>query len=168
MGMAALSFSSDVAAGGRGWRLDGFEDLIGKYWGYLVVLAPGALALWRQWREQNRADRKDRSDLVKIAQDAARGVIEDLREDNDRLRARLGEIEDELEQLRQEHSRAMMDKDAKITLLEGEKQQLKAQIGALERLLAHHHIELPKQGELYWSVPAGTAPPPTLEPGGGK
>ena len=111
--------------------------LVEKMWPYALVAAPGILAAWKAWATQ-------RSDLVKIAQDAAGAVIEQLRKEADRLAARLKQVEDELASLRREHAQMIAQKDAQIALLEGEKRQLTAKVEALQRVLAAHGWGEPK------------------------
>lgn len=112
-------------------------DLARTLWPFLVVAAPGLFAVWRQWTVGQQAHRKDRADLVKIAQEAAGAVIQSLRD-------RLDEVEAELAELRKEHVKMLSEKDAKITLLEGEKRGLEAYAQSLERRLDELGIEYPK------------------------
>lgn len=133
-----------------------FAHFLKLAWPYLVVAVPGVWAAFVQFRRFSSEDRKERSDLVKIAQDAAGAVIQDLRDEADRLRQRLEAVEAELNGLRKEHAMMLADKDAQITLLKGEKNQLQAELDALKRWLAKKGIEVPTaRGEVYWELDGG-------------
>lgn len=147
--------------------MDELIRLIERVWPYVITSVPGAWALWKVWVGGQALVRADRTDLIKIAQEAAGAVIEDLREETDRLRARLEEVERELSDLQKRHTDMIADKDAKITMLEGENRQLLAQIDAYRDILARHGIPEPVQGQAYYVVtregqlePAASAPTP--------
>jgi chromosome segregation ATPase len=145
-------------------------ELLREFWPYLIVATPGVFAVWRQWQAGRRADRKDRGDLVKIAQAAAGEVIETLRAETKRLSERVEELEGEIQDLRKEHSRMLADKDAKITLLEGELRQWKTTAEAYERLLEAHGIPHAKLSQTIWEAKgAGLVPQtsPAADPGVG-
>lgn len=116
--------------------MDSPFHLLEQSWPFLVVGAPGLFAAWKAWTTQ-------RNDLVKIAQEAAGSVIQSLRDEALRLSDRLAQVEDELDELRKEHAQMMANKDAQISLLEGEKRQLQAQVEAYRRILAAHDISDP-------------------------
>jgi hypothetical protein len=116
--------------------VDPFFQILEKAWPFLIVGAPGLFAAWKAWTTQ-------RSDLVKIAQDAAGAVIQSLRDEAVRLAKRLEQVESELDELRKEHAQMMANKDARITLLEGEQRQLQAQVEAYRRILASHDLPDP-------------------------
>jgi len=114
--------------------------VIAKSWPYLVVAAPGVYAVIKDLLGRRAIARKAEADLMQMAQDAASGVIHTLREEADRLAQRLEQVEAELSDLRREHSRMILDKDARIAQLEGEKRQLEARVSAYRRVLAAHGL----------------------------
>nr|WP_295109987.1 hypothetical protein [uncultured Caulobacter sp.] len=113
---------------------------IAKSWPYLVVAAPGIYAVIKDLLGRRAIARKAEADLMQMAQDAASGVINTLREEADRLVQRLEQVEAELGDLRREHSRMISDKDARIAELESEKRQLETKVGAYRRILAAHGL----------------------------
>ena len=139
--------------------LDDLPAALAKAWPYLVVAAPGLWIWWKDLRGERQVKRKEHADLVQIAQNAAAKVIEDLSDEIGRMRGRIDELERELADLRKEHARVVADKDAKITLLEGEKRQLEAKVAAYERVLKAAGVPLPVAGETYWTVVGGEVVP---------
>jgi chromosome segregation ATPase len=130
--------------------------------------------LWFDARAERRGaeaargavERRQRTDLVRIAQDAAAGVIGDLREDIDRerdehrqTRRRVAELEGELGQLRKDYATMTADKDAKIALLEGTIRMKDAEINGLREIIRRADLPLPRQSQPYWDVgPEGLVP----------
>lgn len=131
--------------------------LIAKSWPYLVVAAPGVYAVIKDLLGRRAIARKAEADLMQMAQDAASGVIHTLREEADRLAQRLEQVEAELSDLRREHSRMMLDKDARIALLEGEKRQLEAKVSAYRRILAANGLT-EEPASQHFEVAAGDKP----------
>lgn len=137
-------------------------SFIERAWPYALVAGPGLFALWKYYRDAELAkarlgveDRRDRQDLIKIAQEAAGEVIDELRQEAARLRERLETVEAELQKVRKDNADMMAAKDAKITMLEGENRQLQQRLRACEHLLERHHIPAPRQGETYWEMDDG-------------
>jgi hypothetical protein len=118
-------------------------------WPYLIVLAPGAYALWRSFQGDRRQTRRQRADLIRIAQDAAASVIESLRQRVDDLEKELADLKDERLSMMHEHAQALATKDRQIALLEGHARQLQATIQSYDRLLTKHDIPHPAPA-LYW------------------
>jgi hypothetical protein len=90
-------------------------------WGPLVGgVAVGLLPWLKLWRDAREAGGRRRADLIKIAQDAAAAVITELREEADRLRVRVGSLEDTVSGLRRElglSADGIAARDAQIALL---------------------------------------------------
>jgi hypothetical protein len=133
---------------------------IAKSWPYVMVAAPGIYAVVKDLLGRRAIARKAEADLMQMAQDAASGVIHTLREEADRLAHRLEQVEAELGDLRREHSRMILDKDARIALLEGEKRQLEARVAAYRRILAAHGLAEEPAAQ-HFEVAAGDKPPVT-------
>lgn len=127
-------------------------------WPYAIVAAPGVWALWKVWVEGKKASRKERADLIQIAQQAAAAVIKDLRDEADRLRERVEELEGEVTELRKEHADSIAAKDAELSLVRGHLRQAHATLEAYERLLTQHDIPHEKPTMPYWRVAAGDYP----------
>lgn len=147
--------------------VEAFVSALQKAWPFLVAVAPGAFALWRFETARRRGLRTDRKDLIKIAHDAAAQVIEQLQAEIDRLRAQLDEVDRELSILRKDHAEMMAQKDARITMLEGEKRALEAQVHSLENLLVRSGVTPPKPGATYWEMKDGqleAIAPPAIPP----
>lgn len=123
--------------------MDDVGDLL-AHWDKIATLAAGVGFLLSWWR----VTRKDRADLLAYAQAAAREMLAEHRIELDRLRGRLEEVEEELADLRREHVKMLSEKDAKITLLEGEKRGLEAYAQSLERRLDELGVEYPKRAGL--------------------
>jgi hypothetical protein len=124
-------------------------------WPYLLVGAPGVWAVYKQWTARQDANRKDRGDLVKIAQDAAGAVIQDLRDEGDRLQKRVDSLEAELSAVRKEHSETVAAKDAKILMLEGQLRQALAAADAFDRLLTANDIPHSPPTRPYFELDGG-------------
>lgn len=92
-----------------------------------------------------------RTDLVKIAQEAAAGVIVELRKETQRLQIEINNLEAEIDGLR----RQVAERDARTMFLEGELRQTKALVGAYERLLDAHEIPHSKPGQPVWEAREG-------------
>ncbi|WP_299016808.1 hypothetical protein [uncultured Caulobacter sp.] len=131
--------------------------VIAKTWPYVVVAAPGIYAVIKDLLGRRALARKAEADLMQMAQDAASGVIHTLREEAERLAQRLEQVEAELGDLRREHSRMILDKDARIALLEGEKRQLEAKVSAYRRVLAAHGLA-DEPSSQHFEVAAGDKP----------
>lgn len=131
--------------------------LIAKSWPYLVVAAPGIYAVVKDLLGRRAIARKAEADLMQMAQDAASGVIHTLREEAERLAQRLEQVEAELGDLRREHSRMILDKDARFALLEGEKRQLEAKVAAYRRILAAQGLA-EEPASQHFEVSAGDKP----------
>ncbi|WP_091742925.1 hypothetical protein [Phenylobacterium immobile] len=72
-------------------------------WGPLAGgVAVGVLPWLKLWRDAREAGGRRRADLIRIAQDAASAVITELREEADRLRDRVGCLEDTVSALRRQ------------------------------------------------------------------
>lgn len=140
------------------------------------------IKLWFDARKDRReaekarvgVEQQQRTDILKIAQEAAAGVIEDLREDvdrerklraeqraeNERISLRLEKVEREFAEFRKVHDMMIADKDAELTLLRGENRQLKAVVDAYERLLSEHNIPHRRPAlNPIWEVSSGEAKP---------
>lgn len=107
-------------------------------WGYAIVLVPGVWALVRSYS-------KGRVDLVKVAQDAAAGVIQSLKD-------RLDEVEKELAHLRKTHIEMIEAKDARITMLEAEVRRWRAHAESYERMLEANNIPHTKPEQTIWEA----------------
>ncbi len=131
-----------------------------REWGPLVGAVGVGLLPWvKVWSDRRSGERRDRHDLVKIAQEAASAVIEDLRDEVDRYRARLEEVEREFTDFRRKHDTMIADKDAKIALLEqrismteGEVRQWRATAESYARLLDKNGIPHAKPGQPIWEA----------------
>ena len=128
---------------------------IEKYWSQTVVAAGGlwiavkAGAAAIKWlvdtKERETAaaaaaavqERKDKVDALKLVEEIYGELIGNLREEVDRLAQKLDEVRDEMR-------RMMIDKDAQISLLEGEKRRLQAKVDAYRRILISHGWEDPE------------------------
>ncbi|MET3664853.1 hypothetical protein [Caulobacter sp. 1776] len=130
---------------------------IAKAWPYVMVAAPGVYAVVKDLLGRRAIARKAEADLMQMAHDAASGVIHTLREEADRLAHRLEQVEAELGDLRREHSRMILDKDARIALLEGEKRQLEAKVAAYRRILAAQGLAEEPAAQ-HFEVAAGDKP----------
>jgi hypothetical protein len=126
--------------------------------GYLAVGAPGAWAVIKLWIDGRKDQSKQRADLIKIAQEAAASVIEDLQAHIDRLQARIATLEAELSTARREHTDSIAAKDAEIALLRGEVRQWQAIADTYERQLTDAGVPHEKPSQPVWRVPPGTAP----------
>jgi len=107
---------------------------------------------------------RERTDLVKIAQEAAGEVIEDLRSENKRVRDRLADIEREFGAFRRAHDVMVADKDAKIALLEGTIRMKDAELEGLRDVIRRAGLPLPLQGQPYWEMRDGRLEPIQQEP----
>ena len=131
--------------------------VVAKAWPYVVVASPGIYAVVKDLLGRRALAHRAEADLMQMAQDAASGVIQTLREEAERLAQRLEQLEVELGELRREHTRMILDKDARIALLEGEKRQLEARIAAYRRILAAHDLPDVPIAE-HFEVAAGDRP----------
>lgn len=141
-------------------------DLADKLPTWLLLAAfgaPGFWAVFKQWDAGRKDGAKQHADLVKIAQEAAAGVIEDLQAHIDRLHTRISNLEAELNEARREHSETVASKDAEIALLRGQVRQWQALAQSYEQKLSQAGIEheLPRQP--FWGLPAGDTPADLVE-----
>lgn len=123
--------------------MDDALSVVVRLWPYAIVLAPGVWALYLRWSDVRKGRVTDRRDLLALAQEAAGEVIAVLREETDRLRGRVEELEAEIAELQKRHIDMIADKDAKILMLEGELRQAKAEVEAYRRLLIANNINPP-------------------------
>lgn len=130
-------------------------ELFSQSWAYGIVAMPGVWAVYKQW--------SGGKSLVAIAQEAAKGVIADLRAEVDRLQGQVDDLVTELSLARKEHAETVAAKDAKIALLEGQLRQALALAQSYEQKLVDAGIphELPRQP--FWGVEAGASPPALVE-----
>lgn len=147
--------------------LDDLLSLIGKVWPY--VLALGAAVSWIV--QALRSNRKDRSDLIAIAQEAAKGVIQELRAElnrqkgeNDELRDRVDHLEGELASVRKTHIAMIEAKDATIAVLNGQVKALNAEVEALRRQMVKAGLTPPPRAEAYFEITAAERLKPATEP----
>jgi chromosome segregation ATPase len=152
-------------------------QLAKDFWPFLVVLGGGVLGALKWWssdrqartklvaddradvRQDAAAERKDKAELFRLVQEAAADLLHEAREENDRLRKRLDDLESKLDRLREEYHEMMVSKDGQIALLEGEKRQLEARIHSYEDLLTRHNIPIPVQSQQYWKMEDGKLKP---------
>lgn len=140
---------------------------LAQAWGPLAVAAVGAVLSILVFRRDTRnAQRRDRADLIRLAQEAARATIDDLRIEidrgnasQDRLRARVEEVEREFADFRRKHDDMIEAKDAELVMLRGEVRQLRTVIDSYQRLMRANGIEPPPLTQQFWSVPSGDGPP---------
>lgn len=139
-----------------------FLDVLGRYWPILVGLGAAALAIFDRWRSGRKEIRTQHADLVKIAQDAASGMIGELREELTGLRARLKEAEDEIDRLRarqiemlEQHTEALLRKDAEIAMLTARCRVLEQDAISTRDLMKRHGIEPPPMPSPIYDVPKG-------------
>jgi septal ring factor EnvC (AmiA/AmiB activator) len=124
---------------------------LAQLWPLIGGLAAGLLP-WIKLALDAKKDRGQiRTDLVKIAQEAAAGVITELRKECQRLQVEITSLEREVHQLR----RQVAERDARTLFLEGELRQTQALLGAYERLLDAHDIPHSKPGQPVWQAKDG-------------
>ena len=126
--------------------------LLKNAWPFLLVAAPGLFALIKWVEGAQRGGRKDRADLIRIAQDAAAGVIGHLEREAAELRKRVDDLEGELNKLRKDHHEMMVSKDAKITFLEAEVQRWRSYAESYERTLEQNGIPHAKPEQSMWDA----------------
>ena len=127
-------------------------------WPNAVAVAGAGWALLKVYTAKREATQKQRTDLVKIAQEAAAGVIDDLQQHIDRLHGRIQALEEELMLARKEHSDTIAAKDAELSLLRGRLRQALANVEAYERLLTANKIPHPQPMQAFYLVEAGDYP----------
>lgn len=133
-------------------------------WGPIVSgLLVGALPWLKLWAAARESGGQRRADLIKIAQEAAASVIDELRAEADRLRERLEKVEGDFGEFRRTHDTMIADKDAEIAMLRGQLRQALAHADTYERLLTKHEIPHDKPTQPFWRVAAGDYPT-ELEP----
>lgn len=125
-------------------------DLFKEAWPYAIVAAPGLWAVWKQWNGGKS--------LVTVAQDAAKGVIADLRAEVERLQHDVQALESELSLARKEHADTIAAKDAELTLMRGRLRQALANVDAYERLLTANNIPHEPTRQTFYRVEAGDYP----------
>lgn len=126
-----------------------------KDYGTLVFGGGGWAAYVKAWYDGRAARARatveaqtSRTSLLQVAQDAVSSMIQSLRE-------RLEDIEGELASLRKEYADMQQAKDARITLLEGEKRQLEMQINAYRNILRRNNIPEPVVSTPYYEAHDG-------------
>ena len=120
---------------------------IEKYWGHATAVAVGLFTFFKAWSDL-RAKRREavaatvaaeavaRLDLTKLAQEAAKDVVQILRDEVDHWTGEVAKLREELRDARREHAQVIAQKDAQIALLEGEKRNLQSQLDAYHRAFA--------------------------------
>lgn len=136
-----------------------------KEWGpFAGAAVVGALPWFKIWRDSRKDRSQERSDLIKIAQDAAKGVIKDLREEVDRLQRQIAELESEMTADRKEHAQTIAAKDAEIALLRGRLRQALATADTYERTLTANNIPHEPPAQPFWLIEAGDYPVELSQP----
>ena len=171
--MFTASFSRSFVSEARS-AVD-FVGWVEKHW---VHLSGGGAAVWaaaKWWSVSARAGRKDRADLVRIAQDAASQVIQDLRDENTRkgqqiadLERRQDALQNEMTDLRKGHIAMVEAKDARIVLLEAQVRQALATAAAYEKLLEEHGIPHEKPAQPFWLIADGHVAHAAASPAGSE
>lgn len=122
---------------------------IEKYWAHAVAVVAAAWTAFK-FRADQRAKQREvaaassaakavaQLDLAKLAQEEVSKVIHTLREEVDHWTGVVGELREELREVRREHASVIAQKDAQIALLEGERRQLIAKVEALQRVIIAH------------------------------
>jgi ATP/maltotriose-dependent transcriptional regulator MalT len=141
---------------------NGASDILTKYWPLVAGFAMAGWALFREWASGRRRRSREtaaalsqRGALITIAQDAAKGVIQILTDENRRLSARVDEIEDEMKRLQAETTLSLRTKDSEIMLLRGDLRQALSFVSAYDKLLSEHAIEHQQPSKPFWVLADG-------------
>lgn len=129
-----------------------FGDVVTKYWPVVAGLAVAAWALLRSWFSRRALSEHAKNELVTIAQNAAKGVIRILQDENDRLNARVDLLENDFGKLQTKHAEMMASKDAEITLLRGECREAMTLAMSYEHLLTENSIPHEQPIRPFWDV----------------
>lgn len=107
-----------------------------------------------------------RNDLIKIAQDAAGQVIQNLRDEAESLRERVELLEGELDEMRRrlgQSADSIAAKDAELAMLRGRLRQVLATLVSHESKMTAAGIAFEKHRQEQWMIEAGDYPA-ELEP----
>ena len=141
---------------------NGSGDVLTRFWPLVAGFAVAGWTLLREWASGRRHRDKEtaaaltqRGALITIAQDAAKGVIQILTDENRRLSLRVDELEDGMKKMMSETSTAMRIKDAENLLLRGDLRQAMTFLESYEKLLTEHGVEHQQPSKAFWSLDNG-------------
>lgn len=136
-----------------------FGAALTKLWPMITGVAIASWALVRTFLTGRRSEAqekaaalKQKGELINIAQDAAKGVIKILNEENERLSNEVESLRREFKALQISTSAALMTKDTEILLLRGELRQALSFAGSYDRLLTEHGIPHEKPVKPFWEL----------------
>jgi hypothetical protein len=132
-----------------------------KEWGPIATgVSVGGLGWLKAWADARHGRGQQRIDLIKIAQEAAGEVIEELRAEIARLRSEIAALERELMEARREHADVLAAKEARLLLLEGEIRHWMQIADTYERQLTEAGVPHEKPAQPIWRVPRSEAANP--------
>lgn len=151
---------------------DGHSNAVQTFGPWVGAFLMGLLAWVKFWADARAIKGREEADLIKIAQDAASGVIRELREEANRqrdeaaelrdegaqLRRRVEELENEMSVMRAAHVQSLAAKDAEISMLRARERHWQTVADVYERLLEANAVPHEKPAQPFWRVPAGDYP----------
>lgn len=150
-------------------------SLIGKLWPVVwptvVVLGSAVWTVYVYKRADKKQTIREDATLIKVAQDAASGVIGELRtelnrqkKENDALRGRVETLEGELSSVRKTHIDMVEAKDATILMLRSELSAARAENEALRRQMVKGGMTPPPRADAHMELTAAGKLRPATEP----